>query len=315
MELSPALGINIRNYNANDILAGKLWRITEKVDGVRRLFYKDNAGKVRCYSRTGKTDPWLTHIASYLERDRFPKDYIYDTELVDANSYFSKKESYIVRTISAGKASQQFIKNKKDLVAICFDMFRPNGDLTKGEQRHILLTETFAESPLGAPIFQVPFYGILDGNDLGLLAYLMRRVTSQNKEGLMLMNLDAPYIHGRSKELIKVKRIEEFIGKVVDIELATADTKIAGGIAALICEVPECTVPVRVGSGFTDEERVYFAKNSPIGNLIEIEAFSKTKAKNGRVSLSMPIFKRALGLPYDTNKDVVIPNLDKGKDI
>jgi len=40
------------------------------------------------------------------------------------------------------------------------------------------------------------------------------------------MNLDAPYIPGRSKELIKVKRIEEFIGRVIDVELAGPETRL-----------------------------------------------------------------------------------------
>ena len=39
MELTPALGVNIKNYSSK-ILIGKTWRISEKIDGVRRLFYK-----------------------------------------------------------------------------------------------------------------------------------------------------------------------------------------------------------------------------------------------------------------------------------
>lgn len=294
MDLSPALGINLKDYSANDILDGKKWRITEKIDGVRRLFYKFDDGTVNCYTRSGKADPWLGHITSWLMRYNFPSGYIYDTEVVDADTYFSKKESYIVRTTSAAKASQQFEKNKRDLIAICFDMVKPDGDLTTGEKRHKLLKETFATSREEDPIILVPCFGIIDGNEVATLSSLMDKITRHNREGLMLLNLDAPYIPGRSKELVKVKRAEEFIGQVLDIELAGADTKIAGGIAALICSVPECTVPVRVGSGFTEEERIFFANNSPIGKYIEIEAFSKTRAKDGHISLSMPIFKRAL---------------------
>jgi hypothetical protein len=108
----------------------------------------------------------------------------------------------------------------------------------------------------------------------------------------MLMNLHAPYIHGRSNELIKVKRFEEFIGRVIDVEFASAGTKIEGGISALICEVPGCTVPVRVGSGFTNKERKYFVEYSPIGLFIEIDAFGKTQDAKNDISLSMPVFKQ-----------------------
>lgn len=292
MELNPALGINLKDFNANDILFGKLWRITEKIDGVRRLFYKDKREKVSTYSRTGKRDTWLPHITSYLEQKYFPSDMVYDCELVDRKLYFSNSDSFLLRTETTGKASQQFPDNKEDLAAICFDMFNPEGDVSTGEERHILLTKTFSRSSLNGPIFQVPCYGVLNGNDMITLSYLLKQVYAQNKEGLMLLNLDAPYISGRSKELLKVKRIEEFVGLVLDVEFGQKGTKIEGGISALICTVPGCTVPVRVGSGFTNEERKEFMNNSPIGKSIEIDAFSKTKDKAGNISLSMPIFKK-----------------------
>ncbi len=294
MKINPALGINLKDYDPDDILRGKLWRITEKIDGVRRFFYKDNKGIVTCYSRTGKADPWLTHITSYLEADNFPREIIYDTELVDLELYIANVDSFLLRAETTGKAGQQYPTHKKDLAAICFDMFEPDGDLTRGSERHELLIRTFAKVPLYSPIFAVPYYGVLDGNDSKTLNHLMNTVIARDGEGLMLNNLDSPYIHGRSKELVKVKRFEEFVGEIIDMEFGLAGTKIEGGIASLICEVPGCTVPIRVGSGFTNEERLYFANNSPIGKLVEIDAFGKTKNRQGNVSLSMPIFKKLI---------------------
>jgi DNA ligase-1 len=294
MELNPALGVNLRNYDPNEILADKLWRITEKIDGVRRLFYKTENGDVKAYSRSGKSDPWLKHITSYLENEKFPREIIYDCELVDTDLYFSDENSFLLRARTIGLASQQYGDNKEKLSAICFDMFKPDGDIRSGLERTIQLAETFADIPLKAPIFEVQRYGVLHGNDIHTLAELMNDVLSQNKEGLMLMDLDAPYIHGRSTSLIKVKRVEEFVGTVIDVEFADKGTKIEGGISALICEVSGCTVPVRVGSGYTMDDRLYFMENSPIGELIEIEAFGRTGKKNGLISLSSPIFKRLL---------------------
>ena len=45
MKLTPMLGENIVNYPEN-ILDGKLWRMSEKIDGARRLFHKDKNGTV-----------------------------------------------------------------------------------------------------------------------------------------------------------------------------------------------------------------------------------------------------------------------------
>ncbi len=80
-------------------------------------------------------------------------------------------------------------------------------------------------------------------------------------------------------------------------------TKIEGMVSALICKVEECTVPVRVGSGMTNIDRVDIKHSveKVIGTKIEIEAFSKTRDVNGNVSLSMPIFKRFLRNDLDEN--------------
>lgn len=292
MELKPALGINIKNYDPADILSGKKWRISEKIDGVRRLFYKSQTGFVSCFSRSGKQDKWLGHITSYLSSPWFPINMVYDCELVDRTLYFEHVDSFLLRAETTGKASQQFQDNKTDLMAICFDMFNPDGDMASGKERHLRLCKSFSGVPLSSPIIMVPCYGNLDGADTETLRCLMADVAKHKGEGLMLMNLETPYIPGRSKELVKVKRLEEFVGKVVDVELANKTTKIAGGIAALICEVNGCTVPVRIGTGFSYDLRLNLAKNSPIGKTIEIDAFSRTKDRNGNISLSMPVFKQ-----------------------
>jgi len=294
MDLNPSLGVDLRNYALNDILVNKLWRITEKIDGVRRLFHKNRKGEVKAYSRSGKADPWLVHITKFLERENFPKGYVYDTELVDRELYFSGEDSYIIRARTIGKAAEQFEDNKKDLVAICFDIFKPEGDLTTGTQRALLLAEIFREISLESPIFLVTDYGALWENDSDTLSYLMDRITLQKKEGLMLNNLASPYIHGRSTDLIKVKKVEDFIGQILDIEIGEDGTKVEGMMSSLICKVEGCNVPVRVGTGFSVDDRLYFTNSSHIGELIEIEAFGKTHAKKGTISLNMPVFKRLL---------------------
>lgn len=283
MELKPAKGINIKDYNPADILNGKRWRMTEKIDGVRRLFYKSKTGSVYAYSNTLKKDKWLSHITSFLESPWYPLDMVYDCELVDRALYLSRVDSFLLRAETTGKASQQYPDNKKDLMAICFDMFRPDGDMTSGIHRTDLLFKTFPFVRMNDPIVLVPYLGYLDGYDESTLDYLMSLILKRNGEGIMLMNLDTPYIGGRTKELVKIKRLEEFNGVVIDYELAKHDTKIYGGVSALICKVNGCTVPVRVGSGLNNDIRKAFAISPPIGKTIEIDAF-------GRSKISMVIF-------------------------
>ena len=132
------------------------------------------------------------------------------------------------------------------------------------------------------------------GEQIAMINHYANEVFEYGGEGIMLQDNDMPYITGRSKCLIKVKRRDDFVGTIVDIELADPSTKIAGGARAVRCRVDECDQEVRVGSGFTNEERNFIAKNriGLIGEKIEIEAFGLSKNRFGETSLSMPVFKQ-----------------------
>ena len=294
MQLTPMLGENIKNY-PDSVLDGKLWRMSEKIDGVRRLFYKSVTDDISAWSRTNHQDPWLTHIFDHLSAPWFPSNTVYDCELVDRALYFKHVPSFVLRSSTNAKASQQYPDNKQDLMAICFDIFNPDGDLRKGKERDAELYSIFNGSSLSDPIIRVPIFGNILGSDMETLKITMDEVIAKKGEGLMLMDMNSIYIPGRSKSLIKVKRMEEFTGKIVDIEMARPGTKIEGMVSAVICRVPGCTVPVRVGSGFNNQERMAMAVQSPIGKEIEIDAFSYSKSKKGGVSLNLPIFKQFVG--------------------
>lgn len=291
---TPSNGTDIK-YLKKDVLNDKIWRASEKIDGVRRLFYKDPSGRIKTFSKSGKSDIWLTHIEMMLKQPRFQKNTVYDCELVDRESYFNKIPGYELRTITNSKASQKYKDNKKDLMAICFDVYTPKV-FESGRKRDLRLKNLFTPGLLSDPIIQVPIFGNVRGNDVVLLSQLMKLVDLYSGEGIMLMDMDAPHISGKSKSIIKIKNPDEYIGTIVDCELATRGTKIDGGISALICKVDGCTVPVRVGSGLTNEERYRMAESFDdyIGRDIEIESYTKTRDKRGNISLSVPIFKRLL---------------------
>lgn len=86
--------------------------------------------------------------------------------------------------------------------------------------------------------------------------------------------------------------MQEFIGVVIDFEMGRPGSKIEGMVAAVVCRVHGCTIPVRVGSGFNNAERIAMVYDSPIGKEIEIDAFSYSQDKRGSVSLNLPIFKQ-----------------------
>lgn len=294
MQLAPMLGENIKNYPIS-VLDGKLWRMSEKIDGVRRLFYKSETDGITAWSRTNHQDPWLTHIFEYLEAPWFPSNTVYDCELVDRALYYKNVPSFVLRSNTNAKASQQFPDNKKDLMAVCFDIFTPGGDLRRGQERDAVLYSIFNGAGQKEPMIRVPIFGNVFGGDSELIDRTMAQVVAKNGEGLMLMDMNSLYIPGRSTSLIKIKRMIECTGMVTDFEMARPGTKIEGMVAAVICRVPGCTVPVRVGSGFNNAERMAMVYNSPIGKEIEIDAFSYSTDKKGAISLNLPTFKQFVG--------------------
>ena len=299
MRITPMLGVNIVDCPDN-VLAGKLWRMSEKIDAVRRMFYKDAYGHVEAESRSNHPDPWLPHITEFLEAPWFPFDTVYDCELADREAYYKQVPSHELRRISNSKASQQYPDNKEDLMAICFDVYNPHGDLRTAAERDRELYSLFNTSRPTDPIIRVPIFGTVDGSDLETIRKTMDMVTARKGEGLMLLDMASVHIPGRSKHLIKVKRLMEFVGVVIDFEMARPGTKIEGMVAALIVEVPGCTIPVRVGSGLNNQERLTMVTDSPIGKYIDIEGFDYSKNRNGGISINIPIFKQ-----FTTKKEYI----------
>ena len=181
-------------------------------------------------------------------------------------SYISNKCQVLFSDqVQTLKASQQYPDNKKDLMAVCFDIFKPGGDLRSGKERDALLYSIFnGANPKGIMI-RVPVFGNVFGSDMETINKIMKQVTTRKGEGIMLMDMDSIYIPGRSSAVLKVKNMIECKGMIIDVEMARPGTKIEGMVAAVVCRVPGCTVPVRVGSGFNNAERMAMVYDSPIG--------------------------------------------------
>lgn len=267
------------------------WRISEKIDGTRRLFIK-RKGQVECYSRSGREDGKLLHINKIFMSDIFPTNCIYDCEVVDSE-YFGKVESFEVRAKSIGKAARKS-GDKTSLIAICFDYYDfDKPDLTT-LHRTRKLKQIFEKVDQKAPVRLVKMFGRMDGYEKDRLKELLDKVVDAGGEGLMLQELSSKYVFERTNNLLKVKRVEEYVGKIVGRVYGRKGTRVENKVASIVCEVEGCTQWVRVGSGLSDYDREIFTNHYEEleGSEVEIEAFSKTVSKGGKTSLCFPVFKR-----------------------
>ena len=118
-------------------------------------------------------------------------------------------------------------------------------------------------------------------------------------EGIMIKDIDAPYICKRHVAWLKQKPFIEVSLAVVAVEEGTG--KNAGRLGAIICEGEDDgkKIRVNVGSGLTDEQRDEFWKDQDalMGQIVEVRADAATLNQDSEdvYSLRFPRFLRFRG--------------------
>lgn len=137
----------------------------------------------------------------------------------------------------------------------------------------------------------VPILGVVKSIDE--VDRIVEPIWARGGEGVMLNSVSGFYEKKRSKELLKVKKTQEFVLKVIDVMEGTG--KFEDMLGALIVDYNG--VRLGVGSGFTEAQRRLIWDNSElyIGKRIEIDSFGESTNMLGTKSLNCPIFKRFVG--------------------
>ena len=281
--------------------------VTEKLDGIRRVLVKEN-GVCRFYSRSGHEDTGLIEI---LEEARYlPDNRVYDGELLAAGD-FSDSIALRQATNSIGNSGG----NKTGLIFNVFDMLSVE-DYWEGKStenaltRKIMLGATLMDESIQlldenwpmliasygihqnlSFIKPVPILGVVKSIDE--VDRIVEPIWARGGEGVMLNSVSGFYEKKRSKELLKVKKTQEFVLKVIDVMEGTG--KFEDMLGALIVDYNG--VRLGVGSGFTEAQRRLIWDNSElyIGKRIEIDSFGESTNMLGTKSLNCPIFKRFVG--------------------
>lgn len=281
--------------------------VTEKLDGIRRVLVKEN-GVCRFYSRSGHEDTGLIEI---LEEARYlPDNRVYDGELLAAGDF---SDSIALR--QATNSISNSGGNKTGLIFNVFDML-DSQDYWDGKSsenaatRKIMLGATLMDESIQLLddnwpmliasygihqelkfIKPVPILGVVKSIDE--VDQIVEPIWARGGEGVMLNSVSGFYEKKRSKELLKVKKTQEFVLKVIDVMEGTG--KFEDMLGALIVDYNG--VRLGVGSGFTEAQRRLIWDNSElyIGKRIEIDSFGESTNMLGTKSLNCPIFKRFVG--------------------
>jgi DNA ligase-1 len=130
-----------------------------------------------------------------------------------------------------------------------------------------------------------------------ILERFARHAVEEGHEGIMIKDLDAPYVCTRNTSWLKWK-------PVITVDLAVTEVVAGTGrnsdrLGALVCQGIDDgrAICVNVGSGFSDQNRDEFWKYRAelIDQIVEIRADAVTQNQDGSYSLRFPRFVRFRG--------------------
>lgn len=271
---------------------GKDFILSIKLDGTRATVFNTVDG-VKVYSRQGQPIEGLTQIVEEFKNLPYG---VYDGELC-ATGYFKSSKDMFKETMKRSRVKGE----KLGLKMVCFDYIKNPEHFYRGKdetpciERKFNLTNIIIEARAK---HSIPHIESLDalyyGNDMTAIDKYVRKAMADDEEGIMLNIADAPYECKRSKNLLKVKVFNTADLKVIGYEEGTGRN--SGRLGALVVDYKGNEV--KVGSGFTDEQRESLwlcrdhEKMTLIGKIIEVQYFEETKNDQGGTSLRFPTFLR-----------------------
>lgn len=266
---------------SHPIKDGTWFLLTQKLNGVRATYYKS-----RLYARSGIPYEGLDHITKVLN---FEDDsYVFDGELtlLDKGN-LSDNEAFRVAT---GIINSDALYKTQ----ICYTIFDvvPTEEFEKGrssssyrERRKVL--DLMAN--ILPPSDHVSILPVLySGTNQSRIWELLEQMVREDKEGL-IANLDVPYRRTRHNGILKVKEFYTMDLPIVGCNEGTG--RLAGTLGALVLDFKGHEV--KVGSGFSDEQRAEFWHNRDnlIGVLCEVKYKEVSYDKStGADSLQFPVF-------------------------
>lgn len=265
------------------VKAGTHFWLTQKLNGTRATFYH---GKM--VARSGVPYKGLQHIESALEWAE-ELGYVLDGELTlkDKGS-LSDNEAFREATGILNSDSE----NKTRICYTVFDLipiqdFESANPKLKYEERRLIM-DSLSDRLNGEHTMLLPV--LYQGTDLNKIDELLNRMVAEDKEGLML-NTNCPYRRTRHKGILKIKRFYTMDLSIIGYEEGTG--RLEGMLGAFVLNYKGNEV--KVGSGFTDEQRVDFWKHKGDivndGCLCEVKYKEISSDKNtGLESLQFPVF-------------------------
>jgi len=266
------------------------WYASRKLDGVRCLAVVNYEGKCTLYSRMGKELTTLNKVKEAIEASGIINT-VFDGEicLIDENG--DEDFQGIMKQL---RRKDHQIENPAYMI---FDMLhKPNFDNQKGGPilsqrlqalRGFLTGRYITDNTLR----YTDQFQITDGKHFDMWGQM---ATDKKWEGFMIRK-DVTYEGKRTKNLLKVKKFHDAEYVVVDYDNDDHEV-VRDGRSETIKMLAQVWIEhkghrVKVGSGWSQEQRLQYMDGSIVGKTITVQYFEETKNDKGGISLRFPTVK------------------------
>ena len=275
------------------------WYASRKLDGVRCLAVVDEEGKCTLYSRMGKELTTLNKVKEAIEKTCIINT-VFDGEICLLDENGNEDFQGIMKEL---RRKDHQIENP---IFMIFDMIhKPNFDMGGGgpdlENRlHSLRSWITTRHALNSGVLRyLDQFQIIDDDHF---ERWNKMSVDNNWEGFMLRK-NIGYEGKRSKNLLKVKKFFDAEYKVIDYDIEEHEV-VRFGRQDTIPMLSQVWIEhkghrVKVGSGWTQEQRLQYMDGSIVGKTITVQYFEETKNDKGGISLRFPTVKIVHGEKRD----------------
>tara|TARA_R110002020_G_scaffold150662_1_gene327486 strand:+ start:487 stop:1734 length:1248 start_codon:yes stop_codon:yes gene_type:complete len=275
------------------------WHASRKLDGVRCLARVDVEGVCTLYSRTGKEFTTLNKVKEAIEATGII-NMTFDGEICLVDDQGNEDFQGVMKQL---RRKDHQIENPAYMV---FDMITNKVfDDTKGETllsyRLHTLRSWLNGRNVNKDILRYTEQFVILGDEH--LENWVQMAADNNWEGVVLRK-DVGYEGKRTKNLVKVKKFFDAEYEVLDADYDKHEV-VRDGRSETIEMLAQVWIEhkghqVKVGSGFTQEQRIRYTTETITGKIICVRYFEETKNDKGGISLRFPTLKYI----YDGERDM-----------
>jgi len=266
------------------------WYASRKLDGVRCLAVVDENRVCTLYSRMGKELTTLNRVKESIENTGII-NHVFDGEICLLDENGNEDFQGVMKEL---RRKDHQIENPRFMI---FDMMHKSEfDAGKGntpltERLRMLRAWQGGRFTCGQTLQYVDQVQI---NDDDHFETWNKKSLEKGWEGFMLRK-NVGYEGKRSKNLVKVKKFHDAEYEVIDYDTDTAEV-VRNGRSETIEMLSQVWIEhkghkVKVGSGWTHDQRLQYMDGSIVGKVITVQYFEETKNDKGGISLRFPTVK------------------------